>query len=50
MYCFGDGRSDDLLAARQPFALALAHLFALERDRLHALGQRIGREQRHRQA
>ncbi len=38
-----------LLAARQPLALALADLFALDRDRFHALGQRVRGQQRHRE-
>jgi hypothetical protein len=32
-----------LLAARQPLAFALADLLALERDRLHALVEHVGR-------
>jgi hypothetical protein len=39
----------DLFAARHPLAFALAHLLAFERDRLHALAERVGRKQRHRQ-
>ena len=39
----------DFLAARQPLALALTNLLALDRDRLHALAERVGREQRHRE-
>jgi len=35
------------LAAGEPLALALPDLLALERHRFHALGQRIGGDQRH---
>jgi hypothetical protein len=38
-----------LLAAGKPLAFALADFLALDRNRLHAVGQRIWRQQRHRQ-
>jgi hypothetical protein len=40
---------DYTIATRHPLAFALPHLFALDRHGLHAFGQRIGGEQRHRQ-
>jgi hypothetical protein len=39
----GGAAQHHLLAAREPLALALAHLLPLERHRLHALGERVGR-------
>ena len=39
----------NLAALRQSFALTLADFLALERNRLHALGQRVGRHVGHRQ-
>jgi hypothetical protein len=42
-------QGDLVAAAGQPFALALADFFPFERDRFHALAQRIGGDERHRQ-
>jgi hypothetical protein len=46
MYCLGE-RRNAILSPRVALTLALPNLFPLYRDRLHALAERVGRNQRH---
>ena len=48
MYCFGVWRSCTF-SPREPLALALTHLLALDRDGLEPAVELVARQQRHRQ-